>query len=294
MGKRRASTPCCSCPRDPVPDKEHCTTDWLPAATRIGRRSSRRRSAPRLPRRVVSIAIAAAAAVAALAAAPAMASIPDSTGTFFGCRGAGTGVVRLIDPSAGQSCRANEVPFRFTNSGPTGPSGPVGPSGPTGPTGATGATGPVGPTGPIGSTGPTGAVGPSGPSGPTGAAVADGASNNAQGGTVAQGQVVTVLQTAVATSRTESLFISATVMAQPSTTGLGGTLKCYASLDDAPSKLQPTTAADTGQPEALSWGDSFGGVTAGNHTVTVTCTAMGGTVAWSTAPTRSLLVWGVG
>ena len=68
----------------------------------------------------------------------AMASIPDSGATFHGCRGSGTGVVRLIDPSAGQSCRSNEAAFTFTNLGPTGPTGATGVSGQSGPPGPSG------------------------------------------------------------------------------------------------------------------------------------------------------------
>jgi hypothetical protein len=89
-------------------------------------------------------------------AIPAMASIPDSGATFHGCRGSGTGVVRLIDPSAGQSCRSNEAPFTFTNLGPTGPTGATGARGQSGPPGPPGATGATGPSGPSGATGASG------------------------------------------------------------------------------------------------------------------------------------------
>jgi hypothetical protein len=140
-----------------------------------GTRSTAR--AGRLRRQVVLVGVA---ALAAFVAAPALASIPDSSGAMHACRGTGTGVVRLIDPSAGQSCRSNETAFTMSSVGPTGPvgaSGPVGPSGPSGPSGSSGAAGPSGPlgpsgpngvTGPLGPTGATGVTGPSGPTGPTG------------------------------------------------------------------------------------------------------------------------------
>jgi hypothetical protein len=131
-------------------------------------------------RRAVFVGVA---ALATLVGAPASATIPDAGATFHACRGANTGVVRLIDPSAGQSCRSNETAFTFTGLGPTGPTGAMGPSGPAGPTGSMGPGGQTGPTGPTGMTGETGLSGPSGgegtagpvgPSGPAGPSGPDG------------------------------------------------------------------------------------------------------------------------
>ncbi|HEU5212419.1 MAG TPA: hypothetical protein VFU10_06580 [Gaiellaceae bacterium] len=120
---------------------------------------------------------------AAVAGGAALAAIPDSSGVINGCYQKNVGNLRVIDPSAGDSCRPSEIAISWSQTGPqgppgpkgdtgaTGPQGPVGPQGPKGDTGATGATGPqgpVGPQGPKGDTGATGATGPQGPVGPQG------------------------------------------------------------------------------------------------------------------------------
>ena len=103
------------------------------------------------------------------------AAIPDSNGVINGCYQKNVGNLRVIDPSAGDSCRPSEIAISWSQTGPqgppgaTGPAGPVGPAGPKGDTGATGATGPAGPVGPAGPKGDTGATGPQGPPGATGA-----------------------------------------------------------------------------------------------------------------------------
>lgn len=100
------------------------------------------------------------------------AAIPDSGGAIHGCYQKNVGNLRVIDPSAGDSCRPSEIPITWSQTGPQGPQGPTGPTGPQGPKGDTGATGPQGPIGPTGPTGPkgdTGATGPQGPIGQTGA-----------------------------------------------------------------------------------------------------------------------------
>lgn len=163
---------------------------------RPSRQARRRAPSARFRRQVVFVGVA---ALAAFIAAPALASIPDASGTYYACRGNGTGVVRLIDPSAGQSCRSNETAFTMNNIGPTGPAGatgPGGPSGPAGPSGATGMTGatgptgpsggPSGPSGPVGPTGPTGVTGQTGPSGPSGP-IGPSGSSGPTGGTGATG-----------------------------------------------------------------------------------------------------------
>lgn len=101
-----------------------------------------------------------------LAGGAAYAAIPDSNGVINGCYQKKVGNLRVIDSSAGQSCRHSEVPISWSQ---TGPQGPPGPQGPKGDTGATGATGPQGPKGDTGATGATGPQGPQGPAGPTGA-----------------------------------------------------------------------------------------------------------------------------
>jgi hypothetical protein len=79
-----------------------------------------------------------------------------------------SGQLRLIDPAI-DSCRRNEKPISWSQSGPPGPQGPTGPQGPAGPQGSQGPAGPAGPQGPQGPQGPagptfvaTGLVGPDG------------------------------------------------------------------------------------------------------------------------------------
>jgi Collagen triple helix repeat (20 copies) len=108
------------------------------------------------------------------------AAIPDSGGVIQGCYQKNVGNLRVIDPSAGDSCRPSEIAISWSQTGPQGPQGPpgpqgpkgdigpTGPAGPAGPKGDTGATGPAGPAGPAGPKGDTGATGPAGPAGPAG------------------------------------------------------------------------------------------------------------------------------
>jgi hypothetical protein len=103
-----------------------------------------------------------------VAGGAAFAAIPGSSGVINGCYQKNVGNLRVIDPSAGESCRPSEVGISWSQTGPQGATGPTGPQGPKGDTGATGATGPVGPTGPPGPKGDTGATGATGPAGPVG------------------------------------------------------------------------------------------------------------------------------
>jgi hypothetical protein len=111
---------------------------------------------------------------AIFAGGAAFAAIPDSSGVINGCYQKNVGNLRVIDSSAGDSCRPSEIGISWSQTGPQGPPGPQGVQGPKGDTGATGATGatgpvgPVGPPGPKGDTGATGATGPAGPAGPKG------------------------------------------------------------------------------------------------------------------------------
>jgi hypothetical protein len=123
------------------------------------------------------LTLVAVAGVVLVGAAATLAAIPDSSGAIHGCYQKNVGNLRVIDPSAGDSCRPSEIPITWSQTGPQGapgpqgPAGPAGPQGPKGDTGATGATGPagpVGPAGPKGDTGATGATGATGPAGPTG------------------------------------------------------------------------------------------------------------------------------
>jgi hypothetical protein len=98
------------------------------------------------------------------------AAIPDSNGVINGCYQKNVGNLRVIDPSAGDSCRPSEIAISWSQTGPQGPPGATGPAGPVGPTGPKGDTGATGPQGPPGATGATGPAGPTGPPGPNNAA----------------------------------------------------------------------------------------------------------------------------
>src|SRR4029453_13732900 len=118
--------------------------------------------------------LSAGVVVAAVGGGAALASIPDSSGVINGCYQKNVGNLRVIDSSAGDSCRPSEIAISWSQTGPQGPQGPQGPPGPqgpkgdTGPPGAPGPAGPAGPPGPKGDTGATGATGPAGPAGPPG------------------------------------------------------------------------------------------------------------------------------
>ena len=86
------------------------------------------------------------------------ASIPDSQNVIHGCYAVKDGSLRVIDPSAGQSCDTKkEQSLDWDQTGPTGTTGPKGTTGARGATGAKGPTGARGPTGPKGATGANGA-----------------------------------------------------------------------------------------------------------------------------------------
>jgi hypothetical protein len=119
-----------------------------------------------------------AVAGAALAAGTvAFAAIPDNGGTIHGCYQKNVGNLRVIEPSAGDSCRPSEVEISWSQTGPRGLQGLTGAQGPKGDPGAqgsqglkgdTGATGAQGSQGLKGDTGPQGQQGPTGPAGPRG------------------------------------------------------------------------------------------------------------------------------
>ena len=75
-----------------------------------------------------------------------MASVPDNSGVIHACYqvsdpgqtvpiGPGPNM-RVIDPSASQSCNNSEVAFSWNSTGPQGPQGPQGPRGPQGSVGS--------------------------------------------------------------------------------------------------------------------------------------------------------------
>ena len=96
---------------------------------------------------------ATAVVLAATAGGIAYASIPDSGGTIHGCYASKDGTLRVVDPSAGQSCDPkHETALDWNAQGVQGPAGPAGPTGPTGAAGSQGPAGPTGAQGPAGST----------------------------------------------------------------------------------------------------------------------------------------------
>ena len=89
----------------------------------------------------VALAVTAVAIVAIAGGVTyAVADIGDG-GVINGCYQKNVGNLRVIDPSAGDSCRPSEIAISWSQ---TGPQGPPGPQGPKGDTGATGAIGPAG------------------------------------------------------------------------------------------------------------------------------------------------------
>ena len=64
----------------------------------------------------------------------AYATIPDSNGVIHGCYATKNGSLRVIDPSAGQSCGTKEAALDWNAQGPQGSTGPAGPAGPAGST----------------------------------------------------------------------------------------------------------------------------------------------------------------
>jgi hypothetical protein len=80
----------------------------------------------------------------ALVAGAAYSAIPDSNGVIHGCYTNRGGLLRAIDPSAGQKCTSLETPLDWNQKGPKGDSGPQGAPGPKGDPGAQGPPGPAG------------------------------------------------------------------------------------------------------------------------------------------------------
>lgn len=78
--------------------------------------------------------IALAVGLAALAATGiAYATIPGPGGVIHGCYDTKTGVLRVIDPSAGGLCSLKETDLQWNQTGPQGLAGPQGAPGPRGP-----------------------------------------------------------------------------------------------------------------------------------------------------------------
>ncbi|MGW0231204.1 hypothetical protein ACWDWO_23085 [Actinopolymorpha singaporensis] len=83
---------------------------------------------------VTAAVLLAGLGAAAYAAIPAV--IPDADGTIHGCFRTTQGSLRVIDPSAGDSCGPSETALDWSRTGPQGPQGPQGPRGPAGPEGS--------------------------------------------------------------------------------------------------------------------------------------------------------------
>ena len=60
----------------------------------------------------------------------------ENDGTINGCVGGGSGILRII--GVGESCKKNEMPISWSQSGKIGPEGPQGIEGPKGDTGERG------------------------------------------------------------------------------------------------------------------------------------------------------------
>lgn len=83
------------------------------------------------------VGVAVAIATGGIGYGVARADVPDS-GVINGCYNSTTGILRVIDTSAHQSCHPDETALSWNQMGPRGPVGPQGPPGPTGPAGPAG------------------------------------------------------------------------------------------------------------------------------------------------------------
>ena len=63
----------------------------------------------------------AGAAVGVVGGGAALAAIPDSSGVINGCYQKNVGNLRVIDSSAGDSCRPSEIAISWSQTGPQGP-----------------------------------------------------------------------------------------------------------------------------------------------------------------------------
>lgn len=121
-------------------------------------------------RRDILMAAAGALVTTALAGGIAVAAIPDDGGVINACYAKSSGALRVIDPAAGQICRAKELALTWSQTGPTGDPGPAGAPGPKGDPGVKGDPGSAGAPGTPGAKGEPGATGPPGPQGVPGPA----------------------------------------------------------------------------------------------------------------------------
>jgi hypothetical protein len=82
--------------------------------------------------------ISAALALAAAAVGIAKAAIPDGSGVIHSCFQDNNGSLRVVDSPT--TCKNNETPLAWGQTGPQGPVGPRGPQGPIGPQGPSGSS----------------------------------------------------------------------------------------------------------------------------------------------------------
>jgi len=94
----------------------------LAASERFAYVESLLRKGARMGRLAVGIVVVLVLAGTAVAAA----SIPDASGVIHGCRSTKTGVLRVIDTDAGQTCSKDEAALSWNQIGPQGPAGPQG------------------------------------------------------------------------------------------------------------------------------------------------------------------------
>jgi hypothetical protein len=216
----------------------------------------------------------------------AVASVPDSSGTFHGCvlmqtttgdngtvtepailgndddYGYGISNLTLIDPSAGQTCDEVASDADVSSDGFT--EQPVswseqGPAGPQGATGAQGIQGPTGPTGPQGVSGATGAKGSAGAKGD-------------KGDTGSPGKTVDV------SSSSSKTDVAAVALSDPSSGVAGGSSIQGESQDSsfAPASTNigfDAVGVDYQASSALNIGSQSTGAGAGKitfHTITIT------------------------
>lgn len=120
-------------------------------------------------RRTIALTTLAGCLVAVLGGAGvAFGAADEPSSLVHGCVDQNTGVLRILDGSAGKACAATETPLNFNQQGPTGAPGPAGSPGPQGLPGPQGSPGPKGSAGPQGVPGPQGSPGPQGVPGPVG------------------------------------------------------------------------------------------------------------------------------
>jgi type VI secretion system secreted protein Hcp len=86
--------------------------------------------------------VASLATLAACAGSVAYATIPDAGAVIHGCASKEGGALRAIDTDKGETCKSNEFPVNWNQTGPKGADGAPGKDGATGPAGPAGSSTP--------------------------------------------------------------------------------------------------------------------------------------------------------